>query len=95
MAFIRRHLIRIASLPYDDAGTTRKCNIYRYATKDALATVATAGYFNDARSILKVDDRIIVEAAIAGSSETEVYRFTAVPATGNVTVAVSQIDATA
>ena len=58
-----------------------------YATDDAKAVVIAAGYFNDARPDLSVGSIIdcVVNAA-AGAAYVKL-RVTAVPATGNVTVA--------
>jgi len=88
MAFKIRQLQRVASVSFDDNGTSKKCNWYVYATTDADATVQAAGYFNDARDTLSVGDTIEAMTALAGTPERVVMRVTAVPTTGNVTVAV-------
>lgn len=84
MAFNIRSLALYFSAPYD---TNKQVNFYKYATKDAAATVTTAGYFNDARSKLKVNDVIECMAVAGGTGDHLVLRVTAAPATGNVTVA--------
>lgn len=60
---------------------------WRYATDDAAATVETAGYFNNARSQLQVGDVIQATMAMGGTPVLKHYVVTAVPASGNVTVA--------
>lgn len=85
MAFNARSLATIWSFPY---GTeSKKVTYYGYATADANATVIANGYFNDARSKLKVNDLIICMSVADGTGVPNVLRVSAVPATGNVTVA--------
>lgn len=62
---------------------------YQYATDDAAATVEAAGYFNSARSRLVKGDVIIARMAMAGTPIVKVYIATAVPSTGNVTIALA------
>lgn len=85
MAFNIRSLVLVASTP---VGTNDAVNWYKYAAADAAATVATAGYFNDARSKLKVNDAIDIMAVATGTGDQLRVTVTAAPATGNVTVAV-------
>ncbi|TCQ82611.1 hypothetical protein EDF68_1011002 [Ochrobactrum sp. BH3] len=84
MAFKIRALARYNTAPVD---TGRNCNFYSYATDDAKATVLTAGYFNDARSTLKVNDIIDVVAVHNGTGAHARLIVTAVPGSGNITVA--------
>ena len=60
---------------------------YTYATADANATMLTAGYFNDARAKLKVNDVILCMSVANGTGVFNALTVTAAPATGNVTVA--------
>lgn len=89
MAFKIRQLARNASVSYDDSGTSKTCNFYKFVTTDAAATVLTAGYFNDARATLRVGDVVEAVCDIAGTPERIVVLATAVPASGNVTVSVN------
>ena len=52
-------------MAYSASGLTRLAggsgvNLYHYSPTDAIATVNTAGYFNDAANMLNVRDVIIV-----------------------------------
>ena len=52
-------------MAYSASGLTRLAggsgvNLYHYSTTDAIETVNTAGYFNDAANMLNVRDVIIV-----------------------------------
>lgn len=87
MTFKIRSLALVASVPYD---TNKSVNFYKYATTDAAATVTTAGYFNDARDKLKVNDVIEVMTAANSTGDRLVVRVTAAPSSGNVTVAVDE-----
>lgn len=61
--------------------------IWHYeAVADTVAACAAAGYFNEARGLLKVGDRILV----IGDTATDfgILSVVTVPATGNVTTAV-------
>lgn len=55
------------------------------AGADTVATVTAAGYFNDVRGMLRVGDRIDLTAA--ADTAFRVLSVTAVPSTGDVTVA--------
>jgi hypothetical protein len=87
MAFNKRSLCLFNSTPYGTASKT--VNWYGYATADAAATVVAAGYFNDARDKLKVNDVIMVMAVADGTGDWLLLKATAVPASGDVTVAVN------
>lgn len=58
-----------------------------YATADAVATVETAGYFNAARARLTKGDVLVAVMVALGTPVLKQYVFTAVPASGNVTIA--------
>lgn len=84
-----KSLVRTCSIPVNNQGRFHR---YDYATPDAAATVLAAGYFNGARDLLKVNDRIDVMAVWHPTNNTGDIletRVTAVPATGDVTVAVN------
>jgi hypothetical protein len=88
MALNNRSLVLAISVPHTaDAAPT---NFYKYASPDAAATIVAAGYFNNVRDKLKVGD-IIEAVALAGGATADRLDLvvTAVPATGNVTVAVN------
>tara|TARA_R100001369_G_C3219300_1_gene149687 strand:+ start:194 stop:460 length:267 start_codon:yes stop_codon:yes gene_type:complete len=53
MAFTASSLVRI--------GGGSGVNLWMYQTVDAIATVNTAGYYNDASNMLNVRDLIIVQ----------------------------------
>lgn len=84
MAFKNTQLKRFVQMHLTTAN--RMSSVFFHHTEDAAATVATAGYFNDARSRLQVDDTILSKAAIGGTEVFRVFNVTAVPASGNVTV---------
>jgi hypothetical protein len=89
MALQIKQLVRTASIPIRTAG---RYNRYNYADTDAAATIIAAGYFNDARSMLKVNDRIDIMAAwdaVTANGDIVEVKVTAVPATGDITVAVN------
>lgn len=92
MAFAIRSLATFASVP---VGSNRSCIFYKYATNDAVATVIAAGYFNDAREKLKVNDVIEAVCAHNSTGDRVVMRVTAVPASGDVTVAIDAAAAAA
>lgn len=74
---------RGAALP--TAGS-RSARDWRYITADDHATVAAAGYFNNARAAVGVGDTVLASVAIGGTAQLRLYMFNAVPASGNVTV---------
>lgn len=86
MAFKIRSLALAHSVPVSE---TTSWNRYTYATADAAATVLADGYFNEARAKLKVNDQIEVCAVHGGTGDFLTLKVTAVPATGDVTVAVN------
>lgn len=90
MSLSRKSLIRLGQAP---RGTTAGAanagamnSFFFYATDDAFATVATAGYFNDERKQLAVGDIILASCA---SNKGGLYTVSAAPASGNVTVVAS------
>jgi hypothetical protein len=88
MALNARSLTLFNSAPWGTAGNT--VNFYNYSTPDAAATVLTAGYFNDVRDKLKVNDVIMAVCLAHASNPTGdivQMRVTAAPTSGNVTVA--------
>jgi hypothetical protein len=58
-----------------------------YATNDVEAVVIAGGYFNEARADLSVGSVIHAEVDCGGTQVSVRMRVTAVPSTGNVTVA--------
>lgn len=92
MALVLRSLALAGSVP---SGNTRGyTGWHRYSTPDAVATVIAAGYFNNARAKLAVNDVIDCMCVNAGVGDRVSVNVTAVPASGDVTVAVNT-DATA
>lgn len=78
-------------MAYADNGLTKLGNLkgakqhWSYnAGADPVATATGAGYFNNARSILRVGDRIDLFAA--DNAQVRFLTVATVPATGNVTV---------
>ena len=61
-------------------------NAWLYATPDAAATVEAAGYFNNARAKLKKNDLLRAVMVTGGVCVIKQYVFSAVPASGNVTI---------
>lgn len=66
---------------------TRVVKFFNLATDDTQAQVAAAGYLNASREDLTVNSIINVVYDCAGTPGYARYRVTAVPSTGNVTVA--------
>ena len=60
---------------------------WHYATNDLASAVEAAGFFNDMRNSASVGDIIIASLDLDGTPVLKNYMFTAVPASGNVTVA--------
>jgi len=86
MSFAETQLSKVAELkPAPSAKNGRQLWHYE-GVADTVAAAAAAGYFNDARGLLKVGDRIVV----VGDSATDygILTVTAAPATGNVTTAI-------
>lgn len=87
MALNKRSLVLSASVPHTADGPP--VNFYKYAhPTDTMATIIAAGYFNDVRDKLKVNDHISFMAVAGGVGNYGEAVVTAAPATGNVTVAV-------
>lgn len=82
MAYDKKALVRFAE---SFLGANDVKSLYFYATNDDAATVATAGYFNEARARLKPGDVIICSLDVDGTRGTRTYVMNAVPGTGNVT----------
>jgi hypothetical protein len=89
MALNKRSIVQAHSVPW--APDLPPCNIYEYATADAVATVIAAGYFNGLRDDqrIRVNDVINSQCVMGGVADFVRLIITAVPATGNVTVAVN------
>jgi hypothetical protein len=91
MAFSTRSLTRITHQVAvglaSGAVAPRQISVFSYATDDAAAVVEAAGYFNDARSRLTVGSIIFASMVLGGTPVLKSLIVTAVPATGNVTVA--------
>lgn len=84
MAYAEKALVRVAQTP---VAAVRVLTLWLYATADAVATVETAGYFNSARARLTKGDQIDASMVIDGSVVAKKYCVTAVPASGDVTIA--------
>ncbi|ESY10481.1 MULTISPECIES: hypothetical protein [unclassified Mesorhizobium] len=93
MAFNPRSLALYNSTPYGSAG--KSTNWYNYTTADAVATVIAAGYFGTGVSgvvgsnKLNVNDVIDCLCVADGVADRVALIVTAVPAGGNITVAVN------
>lgn len=86
MALNKRNLALFASVPTGVAN--KSINFYKYAIADALAVILAAGYFNDVRDKLHVNDVIDIVASADGAADMVSVKVTAVPAAGSdVTVA--------
>lgn len=66
--------------------TNKGVAFYTYATPDAVATLLAAGYFNDAREKLVVNDVIFAVAVASGVAELITLVVRTVPSSGDVTV---------
>lgn len=75
------------------ASQQQQVSLFLYGTDDAAATVEAAGYFNGARAILNKGDIIMASMVNSGTPVTKQYIATAVPATGNVTIAIQVVTA--
>jgi hypothetical protein len=67
--------------------TGKTLSRYFYASNDAAAAIIAAGYFNDARDKLRKGDHIDITAVKDGIPVGKSVVVTAVPLTGDVTVA--------
>jgi hypothetical protein len=97
MAYSKRSLSRMGQQVPVGSGTgtpqAQQAGLVVYATDDAAATVETAGYFNDARNFLRKGDILLATMANGGTPVTKQYVVTAVPAAGNVTIAIQTVAA--
>lgn len=84
MAYVAKALVSYAEV-FVGPGDVRKD--WSYKTPDAVATVETAGYFNGARYRLQKGESIKCTMVLAGSVVGRLYVVTAVPASGDVTIA--------
>ena len=84
MAYSATSLVRIASIA---VAMGRSISVHGFGTPDAAATVETSGYFNAARGRLAKGDIIMAAMVIDGTPVLKNYVVTAVPASGNVTIA--------
>lgn len=89
MPLNKRAVIQAHSIPW--AVDLPPCNVYEYATGDAVATVIAAGYFNVLRDDgrIRVNDIVNAQCVMGGVADFVRLIFTAVPATGNVTTAIN------
>lgn len=91
MSFCKQSLVRQGvPVPVGSAAGAAQSQMvskFTYVTDDADSTLESAGYFNLARGVLKKGDIIEAVVSHSGSVELKVYVATAVPASGNVTVA--------
>lgn len=90
MSFSSKSLARRNQVPIGSAAGVaqgKQSSSFDYATDDAAATVETAGYFNGARALLSVGDKIDAVMVASTAPVRKNYAVTAVPTTGNVTVA--------
>jgi hypothetical protein len=96
MTFSSKSLARRAQVPIGSAtglAQAKQSSAFDYATDDAAATVETAGYFNSARALLGVGDKIDAVMVASTAPVRKNYVVTAVPTTGNVTVALQATSA--
>lgn len=85
MALNKTQLSKVGNLNSVAGGSGSKQMWHYDAGADTVATVVAGGYFDGVRGFLKVGDRIDLVAA--GQTAFRVLTVTAVPASGNVTVA--------
>lgn len=99
MALSPASVIRVASsVPVGLASgqvstANRPISVWSYATIDAAATVETAGYWNGMRSFFQVGDQVLATMAMGATAVLKPYVVTAVPATGNVVLALGIVTA--
>lgn len=84
MAHSKKALSRYAT---SDLGGTNQTNFYVYSTNSTKAEVLAAGYFNASRTTLKAADVISAVVDKDGTPDLVQLLVTAVPSTGNITVA--------
>jgi hypothetical protein len=84
MAFAETNLSKIAELKPAPGKSHGRQRWHYEGVADTVAAIVTAGYFNNARKILKVGDRIDIVAN--NEADYRVLKVTAVPqGAGNVT----------
>lgn len=86
MALNLRSLVNYVSVPH--TADAPPVNFYKYASADTMAAIIAAGYFNNARDVLKVNDVIEFVGVATGTGNYGRVVVTAAPASGNVTTAV-------
>lgn len=85
---LKRHGTQPAVGSTTGTANPNQVSSFAYATDDAAAVVETAGYFNAARGLFTVGSIIQSIMAVAGGTPVaKNYVVTAVPNTGNVTIA--------
>lgn len=85
----KRTITRVASVSYD-VGKLK--SLYMHTTAAAAATVLAAGYYNDFRDVLTVNDIVIVSSVADGVGVPIIMKITAVPAApANVTAVVADL----
>lgn len=85
MALNKNQLSKVSNLN-SVTGAAASRQIWHYdAGADSVATAVGAGYFNDVRGYLFAGD--VIHLVAAGGTAFRVLTVTAVPKTGNVTVA--------
>lgn len=84
MALSKQSLVLMCASPIASGKVIKR---WFYATNDAVATIATAGYFNGVRDRLTVNDVIEVVAVADGTCDRVVYKVATVPASADVTIA--------
>jgi hypothetical protein len=89
MALNKRSVVQAHSIPH--TADTPPCNVYEYATVDAVATVVAPGYFNGLRDDgrIRVNDYINCYCVMGGVGDKVELKFDAVPSVGNVTTIVN------
>lgn len=86
MSFAETQLSKVAELkPAPSTNNGRQLWHYE-GVADSVATCAAAGYFNSARELVKVGDRIVVIGDTA--ADFGILSVTAAPASGNVTTSI-------
>lgn len=84
MAFRKTALSRFHETIY---GLNKTVCWYKYTTDDLTAAVLAAGYFNEARKTVRVNDVVEMLVDADGTPAFVRIRFVTVPDTGDVTVA--------
>lgn len=84
---LRRHGTQPAVGSVAGTSNLNQTSSFAYATDDAAAVVEAAGYFNAARGLLTPGSIIQASMAVGSAPVAKNYVVTAVPNTGNVTIA--------